>query len=289
VEKMANEATVKKYETLKTEVKDRIMTITLSRENMNAFNRQMIKDLLHVFDEADANDNVRAIIMTGDGRAFCAGADLEAGESTFEGNWTEEEEAFRDGGGIVSLRIFELKKPIIAAINGPAVGVGITMTLPMDIRIASSNARMGFVFSRRGINPEACSGWFLPRIVGISKATEWVFTGRVFSAQEALENRLVSKVVEPEELLPAARELAAEIAENTSAISCTLGRQLLWKMLGADHPIESHKIESKMIQWCGRQDDVKEGINAFFAKRKPNFPMKVSTDLPSFYPWWDKE
>lgn len=285
---MANEATVKKYETLKTEVKDRIMTITLSRENMNAFNRQMIKDLLHVFDEADADDNVRAIIMTGDGRAFCAGADLEAGESTFEGNWTEAEEEFRDGGGIVSLRIFDLKKPIIAAINGPAVGVGITMTLPMDIRIASSNAKIGFVFSRRGITPEACSGWFLPRVVGISKATEWVFTGRVFSAQEAFENKLVSKVVEPEELLPAARALALEIAENTSAMSVTLGRQLLWKMLGADHPIESHRVESKMIQWTGRQADVREGINAFFAKRKPNFSMKVSSDLPSFYPWWDK-
>lgn len=276
-----------KYKTLKTEIQDRIMTVTLSRENLNAFNRQMFQELLDVFDEADADDNVRAIIMTGDGRAYCAGADLEGGESIFQENWTAEEE-FRDGGGMLSLRIFELKKPIIAAINGPAVGVGITMTLPMDIRIASSNAKMGFVFSRRGLTPEACSGWFLPRVVGISKATEWLFTGRVFSAQEALENGLVSSVVEPEELLPTARALAAEIAEHTSAVSVALSRQLLWKMLGADHPYESHKIESKMIHWMGNQDDVREGINAFFEKRKPDFKMKVSSDMPSFFPWWEK-
>lgn len=274
------------YQTLKTEVKDRILTVTLSRENMNAFNKQMLSELIQVFDEADADDNVRAIIMTGEGKAYCAGADLEGGESTFENKETPEE-VYRDGGGILSLRIFELKKPIIGAINGAAVGVGATMTLPMDIRIASSKAKMGFVFSRRGITPEACSGYFLPRVVGISKAVEWVFTGRVFSAQEALEAGLVSQVVEPEDLLPTARKLAAEIAENTSAISVTLGRQLMWKMLGANHPMESHLVESKMIQWTGQQADVREGINSFFEKRKPDFKMKVSTDLPPFYPWWD--
>lgn len=274
-----------KYETLKTAVKDKIMTITLSRENLNAFNHQMLIELIQVFDEADANDDVRAIIITGDGKAFCAGADLGSGTSTFENKEASIEE-YRDGGGMLSLRIYELKKPIIAAINGPAVGVGATMTLPMDIRIASSNARMGFVFSRRGITMEACSGWFLPRAVGISKAAELVYTGKIIPAEEALKIGLVTQVVSPEELLPAAEAIAKEIAENTSAISVTLSRQLMWKMLGASHPYESHKVESKMIHWTGQQDDVKEGITAFFEKRKPNFPMKVSTDLPSFYPWW---
>ncbi|MFC4798670.1 crotonase/enoyl-CoA hydratase family protein [Neobacillus sp. GCM10023253] len=274
-----------KYETLKTAVKDKIMTITLSRENLNAFNHQMLIELIQVFDEADANDDVRAIIITGDGKAFCAGADLGSGTSTFENKEASIEE-YRDGGGMLSLRIYELKKPIIAAINGPAVGVGATMTLPMDIRIASSNARMGFVFSRRGITMEACSGWFLPRAVGISKAAELVYTGKIIPAEEALKIGLVTQVVSPEELLPAAEAIAKEIAENTSAISVTLSRQLMWKMLGASHPYESHKVESKMIHWTGQQADVKEGITAFFEKRKPNFPMKVSTDLPSFYPWW---
>ncbi|MCH6263962.1 crotonase/enoyl-CoA hydratase family protein [Neobacillus citreus] len=273
------------YETLKTAVKDKIMTITLSRENLNAFNHQMLIELIQVFDEADANDDVRAIIITGDGKAFCAGADLGSGTSTFENKEASIEE-YRDGGGMLSLRIYELKKPIIAAINGPAVGVGATMTLPMDIRIASSNARMGFVFSRRGITMEACSGWFLPRAVGISKAAELVYTGKIIPAEEALKIGLVTQVVSPEELLPAAEAIAKEIAENTSAISVTLSRQLMWKMLGASHPYESHKVESKMIHWTGQQADVKEGITAFFEKRKPNFPMKVSTDLPSFYPWW---
>jgi enoyl-CoA hydratase/carnithine racemase len=273
------------FETLKKSVKDKVMTITLCRENMNAFNGQMLNELLQVLDEADANDEVRAIIITGDGKAFCAGADLGGGTGTFEDKQTSVDE-FRDGGGILSLRIYELKKPIIAAINGPAVGIGATMSLPMDIRIASSNAKMGFVFSRRGITPEACSGWFLPRVVGISKAVELVSTGKVIPAEEALKIGLVSQVVPPEELLPTAETIAREIAENTSAISVALSRQLMWKMLGADHPYESHKIESRMLQWIGQQDDVREGITSFFEKRKPNFPMKVSTDMPSFYPWW---
>ncbi|WP_042463171.1 crotonase/enoyl-CoA hydratase family protein [Neobacillus dielmonensis] len=273
------------YETLKTIVKDRILTITLCRENLNAFNQQMLNELLQVLDEADNNDDVRTIIITGEGKAFCAGADLGSGTSTFTDKETPIEE-YRDGGGILSLRIYELKKPIIAAINGPAVGIGATMTLPMDIRIASSAAKIGFVFSRRGITPEACSGWFLPRVVGIGKATELVLTGKIISADEALTMGLVNQVVAPEELLGAAETIAKEIAENTSAISVTLSRQLMWRMLGADHPYESHKIESKMIHWTGQQADVKEGITAFFEKRKPNFPMNVSTDLPSFYPWW---
>lgn len=275
------------YETLKTRIEDRVLIITLSRENrLNAFNEQMMNELIQVFDEADANDEVRAIIVTGEGKAFCAGADLGKGESTFETDVPDEE--YRDGGGRVSLRIFDLKKPIIAAINGAAVGVGITMTLPMDVRIASTNARVGFVFSRRGITPEACSGWFLPRAVGISRAAELVYTGRILNAQEALEYGLVSRVVQPEELMDTAMALAKEIAENTSAISVALGRQLLWKMLGADHPMESHLIESKMIKWTGKQADVREGVSSFLEKRKPNFTMKVSTDMPDFFPWWEK-
>lgn len=274
------------YKTLKTEVKDRILTITLCRENMNAFNREMLTELLHVFDEADKDDHIRAIIFTGDGKAFCAGADLGRGESSFKNTDTPTNE-FRDGGGILSLRVYELKKPIIAAINGAAVGVGATMTLPMDIRIASTKAKIGFVFARRGITPEACSGWFLPRVVGISRAAELVYTGKIVPAEEALNIGLVSRVVEPEDLLSTAREIAKEIAENTSAISVTLSRQLLWKMMGANHPRESHLIESKMIQWTGQQEDVREGIHSFFEKRKPNFQMKPSKDLPDFYPWWE--
>ncbi|OUM90782.1 MAG: enoyl-CoA hydratase [Bacillus thermozeamaize] len=276
------------YETIRCQVSDQIMTITLNRpDRLNAFNHTMMNELINALDQADANDEVRAVIVTGEGRAFCAGADLEKGGSTFARETPIDEH--RDGGGMLSLRIFELKKPILAAINGPAVGVGVTMTLPMDIRIASSNARFGFVFARRGIVPEACSGWFLPRIVGISQALEWIYTGRLFSAEEALAARLVSRVVQPEELLPTARALASEMAENTSAISIALSRQLMWRMLGADHPMESHRIESKLIHWTGRQADAREGVTSFLEKRKPNFTMKVSSDMPEFYPWWEEK
>jgi enoyl-CoA hydratase/carnithine racemase len=273
------------YETITCDITEKIMTITLNRpERLNAYNDLMGKELLHAFDQADEDDAVRAIIITGEGRAYCAGADLEKGGQTFERHASTTDH--RDEGGILALRIFELKKPIIAAINGPAVGVGITMTLPMDIRIASSDAKMGFVFCRRGIVPEACSGWFLPRIVGISQASEWVFTGRIFTAEEAHRSRLVSRVVEPAELMPTARQLAKEIADSTSATSVALSRQLLWRMLGADHPIESHKLESKMIHWAGQQPDAHEGVQSFLEKRKADFTMKVSTDMPEFYPWW---
>ena len=275
------------YQTIRCDIADQIMTVTLNRsDRLNAFNYTMMNELLEVFDAADANDDVRAIIVTGEGKAFCAGADLAKGGSTFD--YEDDMDEHRDGGGILSLRIDELKKPIIAAINGPAVGIGATMTLPMDIRIASSNARFGFVFARRGIVPEACSGWFLPRLVGISRALEWVYTGRVFPAEEALAAGLVSRVVAPEELLPAARSLAADIARQTSAVSVTLSRQLFWRMLGADHPMESHRIESKLIHWTGRQPDAREGVTSFLEKRDPKFTMKVSRDLPEFYPWWDE-
>jgi enoyl-CoA hydratase/carnithine racemase len=275
------------YETVETDLRDRILTVTLNRpDRLNAFNVPMLRDLLRVLDEADADDEVRVVIVTGAGRAFCAGADLGSGGDTFDRSGEEARDAHRDGGGLVTLRLFDLRKPVIAAINGPAVGVGATMTLPMDVRIASESARFGFVFTRRGIVPEACSSWFLPRVVGIAQAMEWVATGRVFPAQEALAGGLVSRVVPPDQLLPAARALAAEIAENTSAVSVCLARQLLWKMLGADHPMEAHRIDSKAIHAMGRSADAYEGVSSFLEKRPPRFALRVSRDLPDFYPWW---
>jgi enoyl-CoA hydratase/carnithine racemase len=230
------------------------------------------------------------VIVTGAGRGFCAGADLDRGGATFDGGAQEEgarePRSPRDGGGLVTLRLFDCKKPIIAAINGPAVGVGITMTLPMDVRLAASTAKMGFVFARRGIVPEACSSWFLPRVVGISKAVEWAATGRVFPASEALEARLVSELLPPEGLLPRARELAMEIVENTSSVSVAMTRQLMWKMLGADHPMEAHKIDSASIRSMGASPDAYEGVQSFLEKRPPRFSMKVSRDMPDFFPWW---
>jgi enoyl-CoA hydratase/carnithine racemase len=268
-------------------IENNILTIAINRpERLNALTEAAINEFIGILDLADQNDGVKAIIVTGTGRGFCAGADLEKGGDTFADSQTPESE-YRDWGGRLTLRIYEMKKPMIGAINGPAVGVGITMTLPMDIRIASTNAKVGFVFTRRGIAPEACSGWFLPRVVGISKAAEWTLTGRILSMQEALSGGLVSQVVEPDELLPTAVSIAREIVENTSSISVALTRQLLWRMLGADHPMESHLIESKMIQWLGSQGDAKEGVSSFLEKRAPQFKMKVSEDMPPFYPWWD--
>ncbi len=275
------------YETLLTEVRDRVMTVTLNRpDRLNAFTTQMMFDWLHVLDAIDADDDVRAVVVTGAGRGFCAGADLGGGGKTFDASRDEKIDEHRDGGGRVTLRIFECKKPIIAAVNGAAVGVGATMTLPMDVRIASEDARFGFVFARRGIVPEAASSWFLPRVVGISQAMEWVATGRVFGAAEALAGRLVSRVVPPAELLPAAHALAREIADNTSAISVALARQMLWKMLGADHPMEAHKVDSQAIYSMGRSADAFEGVQSFLEKRPARFTMKPSSEMPAFFPWW---
>jgi enoyl-CoA hydratase/carnithine racemase len=276
------------YEEIGYAVDDGILTLTLARpDKLNAFTPRMMRELIDAFDRADADDSVRAVIVTGAGRAFCAGADLSAGSGTFDHtNAPETLRQHRDGGGLVVLRIYELKKPVIAAINGPAVGVGITMTLPMDVRIASTTARMGFVFARRGIVPEACSSWFLPRVVGISRATEWVFTGRVFPAEEALAAGLVSRLVAPEALLDTTRGLAREIADNTSAMSVALSRQLLWRGLGADHPMDAHRADSQCIYWMGRSVDAHEGVSAFLEKRPPRFTMRPSTDMPDFYPWW---
>jgi len=273
--------------TLQLDISEKILTITLHRpDRMNAFTLEMADDLISAFDEADRNDDVRAVIVTGSGKAFCAGADLGQGGNSFSSNKPEKIEDHRDSGGLVTLRIFNCRKPVISAVNGAAVGVGATMQLPMDVRIASTNAKFGFVFARRGLVPEACSAWFLPRIVGISQAMEWVMTGRVFSPEEALAGRLISKIVEPDALIPTARALAKECTENTSAVSMALSRQLLWRMLGAEHPIDAHRIDSKCIYHMGKTGDVMEGVTSFLQKRPPNFPLKVSKDMPPFFPWW---
>ena len=271
------------------QVDERVATVTLNRpERLNAFTPAMRDGLIDAFARADADDEVRAVIVTGAGRAFCAGADLSAGSATFDYEKRDGLGAgtHRDGGGQVTLRIFEMKKPVIAAVNGPAVGIGATMQLPMDVRIASSEARFGFVFTRRGIVPEACSSWFLPRLVGIGQALEWTLTGRVFGADEALAGGLVQRVVAPADLLPAARALAREIADNTAPVAVALARQMMWRMLGADHPMEAHKVDSRGIFELGRSADVAEGIAAFREKRAPRFGMRVSRAMPSFYPWW---
>lgn len=290
------------YETILYQVQDRILTITLNRpDKLNAFTPTMQHELIDAFDCADRDDSVRAVIVTGAGRAFCAGADLSVGAATFDrdargtplrrlpdGSIDYSDPQLRDGGGQVTLRIFKSLKPVIAAINGPAVGIGATMQLAMDIRIASEDARFGFVFSQRGIVPEAASSWFLPRIVGIAQALEWCFTGRVFSAQEALTGRLVSQVVPAKQLLPTARALASEIAQKTSPVSVALTRQMMWRMLGADDPMEAHRIDSRGIYERGRSADVREGVVSFLEKRAPQFSDTVSEHMPSYFPWWDE-
>ncbi|OJY39089.1 crotonase/enoyl-CoA hydratase family protein [Pseudonocardia sp. 73-21] len=274
---------------------DHVLTVTLDRpERLNAFTARMATELIAAFDRADADDDVRVVVVTGAGRGFCAGADLAGGGSTFDydkraaeaTNTATATDPDRDRGGLVALRIFECTKPVIGAINGPAVGVGVTMTLPMDVRLASSTARFGFVFARRGIVPEAASSWFLPRVVGISRAMEWVATGRVFDAAEALDGGLVRSVHEPDDLLPAAHALAAEIAQNTAPVSVAIARQMMWRMLGADHPLEAHRVDSCAIIERGRSADAAEGVTAFLEKRPARFPDRVSTDLPPLYPWW---
>ncbi len=280
------------YSQLTYDVSEHIATVTLNRpDQLNSFTNVMLRELLAIFDVTDADDNVWAIIVTGAGRAFCAGADLSAGADTFsDGQLSDasQTEFRRDGGGLVSLRMFKSKKPIIGAINGAAVGVGVTMTLPMDIRIASETAKFGFVFTRRGILPEACSSWFLPRLVGISQATEWVFTGRVFGAAEALAGGLVRSVHESSELMQVARGIAREIVDNAAPVSVALSRQMLWRMLGAKHPMDAHRVDSRGIQIRGRTDDVREGVASFLEKRPAEFKMTVSQDLPDIFPDWDE-
>ncbi|MGY4230327.1 enoyl-CoA hydratase/carnithine racemase [Bradyrhizobium sp. USDA 4503] len=288
------------YDTIKYEVAEQILTITLSRpEKLNAFGLSMKRELIDALDRADENDDVRAIIVTGEGRAFCAGADLSHGANSFDtdalfgvvkrmpdGSVDYSDPKVSDIGGQLTLRIFKCLKPVIAAVNGPAVGVGLTMQLAMDIRIASEVARFGFVFSQRGIVPEAASSWFLPRIVGIAQALEWCYSGRVFSAQEALTGRLVSKVVPPDQLLPTAHALAREIAEKTAPVSIALTRQMMWRMLCAEDPMEAHKIDSRAGYTLGRSADGREGVMAFLEKRPAVFMNKVSAHMPEFFPWW---
>ena len=265
-----------------------MFTITLNRpDRLNAFTSMMASELHAAFDQADADDEVRAVIVTGAGRGFCAGADLGRGGETFTKREHEDPDSVpRDGGGRLTLRIFDCTKPVIAAINGPAVGIGATMTLPMDVRLASETARIGFVFVRRGIVPEACSSWFLPRVVGISRAMEWVATGRVFDAQEALEGGLVRSVHPAGELLDAAHALGREIAENTAPVSVALARRMMWRMLGAEHPMLAHRADSRGMYSRGRSADAAEGITSFLEKRPAEFSDRVSDGLPDVMPDW---
>lgn len=288
------------YETLRYAVEDGVAVITLHRpDKLNAFTVQMMDEMLHALDQVDADDAVRALIVTGEGRAFCAGADLSAGADAFvfegdepivgpDGRLNYAAEGARDGGGRVTLRLYNMLKPVIAAINGPAVGIGATMTLAMDVRLASETARFGFVFAKRGIVPEAASSWFLPRIVGISQALDWCCSGRVFDAAEALAGGLVKAVLPPEDLLPAARALARQYAENTAPVSVALIRQMMWRGLGMNHPMQAHQVDSRGILSRGRSADVAEGVGAFLEKRPAVFPDRVSTDLPDFFPWWEE-
>jgi enoyl-CoA hydratase/carnithine racemase len=278
------------YEEILYSVDGAVATITLHRpDKMNAFTNRMLKEIISAFDESDADDAVRAVIVTGSGKAFCAGADLSGGGETFAKGGSDvaaKSGVIRDGGGLVALRIFESKKPVIGAINGAAVGVGVTMTLPMDIRLASTAAKFGFVFAKRGIVPEAASSWFLPRLVGISQAAEWCYTGRIVGAQDALAGRLVRSVHEPDDLLPAARAIAEEIASGTAPVSVALTRQMLWRMLGADHPMQAHRVDSRAINSRGASADAREGVVSFLEKRPANFPVKVSDGLPEVFPDW---
>ena len=298
------------FEHVRYAVADGVATLTLHRpERLNAVNSAMLAEIVAALDAADGDDLVRAVVVTGAGRAFCAGADLgDGGKTSTSIGWGASDgpptpagargtaaalgmalDDHEDGGGVVTLRIYDMSKPVIAAINGPAVGFGATFTLPMDIRLASTAARIGFVFARRGVVPEACSTWFLPRLVGMARAAEWVYTGRVFDAEEARTGGLVSRVTAPEDLLPAARELALEIARHTSAVSVALSRHMLWKLLGADHPMQAHRVDSKAMAWTGRSADAYEGIASFLEKRPARFPLRPSTDMPPFFPWWHPE
>ncbi|MEP0202709.1 MAG: crotonase/enoyl-CoA hydratase family protein [Halioglobus sp.] len=277
------------YETLLCEVRDHILTITLNRpDRMNAFTTPMAHEVIDALTAADDNDDVRVIVFTGAGRAYCAGADLGSGSKTFDYGEASEAVDIRDTGGLVTLAMYNCKKPIIGAINGAAVGIGATMTLPMDIRLASETARFGFVFARRGIVPEAASSWFLPRIVGISQAMEWCMKGHVFGAEEALEGGLVKSVHPEDELLDAAYTIARDIAENAAPVSVALTRQMMWRMLGANHPMEAHKIDSRGVYHRGKQADAKEGVMSFIEKRPAQFTNTVSQDMPEFFPWWEE-
>jgi enoyl-CoA hydratase/carnithine racemase len=280
------------FEQINYVVEDEILTITLNRpERMNACTVKMYEEVIAAFDRADADDGVKAIIVTGAGKAFCAGADLERGADTWGArseltDLSKQERYVGNGGGRVTRRIFDCNKPVIAAINGAAVGIGITMTLPMDIRLCVEGAKIGFVFASRGIVPEACSSWFLPRIVGISKALEWCYSAKIIRAEEARDAGLFRSVHSQEELLPAARALAREFATNSSAVSMAITRHMMWRMLGAPHPIDAHEVDTAAMNALGGSNDAKEGITAFLEKRAPRFNDLLTEHLPKFFPWW---
>lgn len=283
------------YSQIDYQVSERIATITLDRpDKLNAFTRTMMDEIIDAMDRVDSDDGVRAVIFTGAGeRAFCAGADLtpEGVSGPFSNPEPVDDLSdprVRDGGGLLTLRLFRSTKPLIAACNGAAVGVGATMQLPMDMRLASETARYGFVFARRGIVPEACSSWFLPRIVGINQALEWCMTGRIFDAAEARSAGLVRSVHAPGELVDAARGLAREIAENTSAVSIAMTRAMLWRLPSGAHPMDAHRIDSRAIYRLSKDADAKEGVQSFLEKRSPDFPLRISKDMPDFYPWWEE-
>jgi enoyl-CoA hydratase/carnithine racemase len=283
------------FEQIRYEVEGRILTITLSRpDRMNAFTGRMCDELIAAFDRADADDAIKVVIVTGAGRAFCAGADLERGGETWgkHSEYLAKQDAAAqryvgDGGGRLTRRIYDFNKPVIAAINGPAVGVGLTMTLAMDVRLSVPNTKLGFVFAGRGIVPEACSAWFLPRLVGISKALEWCYSARVFKSEEALQAGLLRSLHEPDQLLAAARTLAQEFVDNASAVSIAMVRHMMWRMLSAPHPIDAHEIDTAALATLGKSKDAREGITAFLEKRKPEFADRVSQDMPAFFPWWE--
>ena len=293
------------FETIVTDVADGIFTLTLNRpDRMNAFTPQMMAEMCAAFDMADADDDVRAVIVTGAGKAFCAGADLAGGSATFDyakrpdkleqgspirddGSVDYDHPGVRDNGGKLTLRIFACKKPVIGAINGAAVGIGATMQLPMDFRLASENARFGFVFARRGIVPEAASSWFLPRLVGIGQALDWCYSGRVFGADEALAGGLVRSIHAPDDLLPAARAFAKELTAESAPVSVALTRNMMWRMMGAANPMDAHRLDSRLIWSRGSSGDAGEGVASFFEKRPAIYPNRVSTDLPHFSPWMD--
>ena len=283
---------MKNLETVRTEVRENSLIIYLSREErMNAFTLTMQQEIVKVLDDAEENDDIKAIIFTGDGKAYCAGADLSSGGDTFDNRKGREKtnDVVRDSGGLLTLRLFKCKKPLIAAVNGAAVGIGATMLLPMDTRICSDQARFGFVFAKRGIVPEAASSWFLPRLIGINKALELCYTGKVISAEEAKEIRLVSEILNQDKLIDRALEIAKEFTAESSQISIALTRQMMWRMLGADDPMEAHKIDSRAVFELGQSREAIEGVNSFLEKRPPSFPGKVSKDMPSFFPWWDEK
>ena len=280
------------FSTIKLERHENLALLFLNRpEKLNAFTFLMMEELICAFDLIEEDDTFNAVIISGIGRGFCAGADLSSGKNTFNpsfDNFAVQEDDFRrDSGGILTLRMYKFLKPIIFACNGPAVGIGASMQLPGDIRIASEDARFGFVFNNRGIVPDACSSWFLPKIVGISKALDLTFSGRIIDSKEALDIELISSIHKPENLINDAKKIAQELVEKSAPVSIAITRQMLWRSFGQAAPYEAHVIESKAIDSRGASDDAKEGVNSFLEKRPARFKNLISSDMPDFFPWWE--